>query len=534
MRNMSENQVEETISLYLANNSILETARATGMSTVKVRKILITEGLWESDTSIKIRNLLAQGLTTEEIAETLYMSMKNVQAYMPYERGIYGGDVLSPDAVRAGRYRNRMKKAASMQVAKRTKGEVNRTKDEEKSERTEEMTVKKTAEFKDSYTGEADVLRLHLELDLKYADEEEIRILKEYGSMKDAISRDILVPADITLHALNYAILRMFGWQNGHLHSFVLPENIFKGLTEDQFSIWAKMAGVYFRFPTENYEDIYWDDDYREGESIRSWMKKKYTGPYRYNGYGEHYVMNQIEVQSMIARWEEITVHEFVFGAEKQPTPYIVKLKEATVDQVMHAFADMTCHELLERLPLAEILCVKGENKVKFAEIREYLDSQLSNLDLHEMIGEYKNTRFKSRKKEQEFLEKYDFPVYPVTEQLVYRYDYGDGWKVLIGCENAYKQGENGLWKDINGKIPDVSVENLQEVAIKHRPVCIQKDGIELVDDVGGIHGFCEMLQTIYECDMNSEESSEERENILGWADMMGWSGRKISPKQTL
>ena len=112
MRNMSENQVEETISLYLANNSILETARATGMSTVKVRKILITEGLWESDTSIKIRNLLAQGLTTEEIAEMLYMSVKNVQAYMPYERGIYGGDVLSPDAVRAGRYRSRMKKAA--------------------------------------------------------------------------------------------------------------------------------------------------------------------------------------------------------------------------------------------------------------------------------------------------------------------------------------------------------------------------------------------------------------------------------------
>ena len=46
MRNMPENQVEETISLYLANNSILETARVTGMSTVKVRKILITEGLW--------------------------------------------------------------------------------------------------------------------------------------------------------------------------------------------------------------------------------------------------------------------------------------------------------------------------------------------------------------------------------------------------------------------------------------------------------------------------------------------------------
>ena len=27
----------------------------------------------------------------------------------------------------------------------------------------------------------------------------------------------------------------------------------------------------------KNYEDIYWDDDYREGESIKSWMKKKYS-----------------------------------------------------------------------------------------------------------------------------------------------------------------------------------------------------------------------------------------------------------------
>ena len=534
MRNMSENQVAETVRLYLTNNSILETARAIGMSTVKVRKILITEGLWESDTSRKIGTLLDQGLTTEEIAETLYMSVKNVQAYMPYERGIYRGDELSQDAVRADRYRNRMRIAASMQVAKRTKSEVNRTKVEEKSERTEEMTDKKTAGFKESYTNGADVLRLHLELDLKYTDEEEIRILKEYGSMEKAISRDILVPADITLHALNYAILRMFGWQNGHLHSFVLPEKVFKELTEEQFSIWTKMAGVYFRFPTENYEDIYWDDDYREGESIRSWMKKKYTGPYRYKGNDEHYVMNQIKVQSMLARWEEITVHEFVFGAEKQPDPYNVKLKDATIDQVVHAFGDMTCHELLERLPLAEILCVKGKNEVKFAEVREHLDSELSNLDLPKVIEEYGNTRFRSVKKEREFLEQYDLHVQPVTEQLIYRYDYGDGWEVLIECENAYKRDETGQWKDTNGETPDAAVDNLAEVVAKHRPICIQKDGIELVDDVGGIHGFCEMLQTIYECDMTSEDNLEARENLLGWADMMGWTGRKISPKQTL
>ena len=40
-----------------------------------------------------------------------------------------------------------------------------------------------------------------------------------------------------------------------------------------------------------------------------------------------------------------------------------------------------------------------------------------------------------------------------------------------------------------------------------HRPICIAKDGIELVDDISGISGFCEMLQTIYGY---SEENAEE------------------------
>ena len=78
MGNITGAQVEQIIKLYAGNNSILETAKAIGVSTVKVRKVLITEGLWESDTSIKIGEFLKQGLTTEEIANTLYMSVKNI------------------------------------------------------------------------------------------------------------------------------------------------------------------------------------------------------------------------------------------------------------------------------------------------------------------------------------------------------------------------------------------------------------------------------------------------------------------------
>ena len=45
MGNVTGTQVESVIASYANNNSILETAKETGISTVKVRKILITEGL---------------------------------------------------------------------------------------------------------------------------------------------------------------------------------------------------------------------------------------------------------------------------------------------------------------------------------------------------------------------------------------------------------------------------------------------------------------------------------------------------------
>lgn len=523
MGKLTGRQVESVIDSYLTNNSILETAKETGMSTVKVRKILITAGLWESNTSKQIEELQSQGMTTEEIADTLYMSVKNVQAYMPYERGVYGGEELSKEAIRSDKYRNRMKKAASMQVIK----SAGRDK---APERKEEMEKIKNLELKKTDNGFQKVLKLHLELDMKYTDEDEMQTLKKYGSVKRSISRDILAPGDITLHALNYAILRMFGWQNSHLHNFSLPENVFKDLTDNKFLVWSKMVGVYFRFPTENYEDIYWDDDYREGESIKSWMRRKYTGPYKYKGYGEHYLMNQMEVNKMLARWDEITVREFDFRAEKQPDPYNVKLKDATIDQVVHAFADVMCHELIERLPVSDVLCMKDSKVDNFAEIKKYIESKIMQCNVDDAIEEYERRRFGSFKQEREFLDSYNIPVLPVTEQLIYSYDYGDGWEVLITCENVYQCDEAGVWTEKVDEDKNIPVDLLEEIIAKHRPICIEKDGIELVDDVGGIGGFCSMLKTIYEADIHDEE----RESMLGWADMMGWTGRRISPKQTL
>lgn len=69
------------------------------------------------------------------------------------------------------------------------------------------------------------------------------------------------------------------------------------------------------------------------------------------------------------------------------------------------------------------------------------------------------------------------------------------------------------------------------EIVEKHRPICIAKDGIELVDDVGGIRGFCDRLKTIYETDLDDDKEMEEGDSMPGWAEMMGWTGRKIRPE---
>ncbi len=467
MRNISDKQIYEIIQTYQVTNSILETAQIIGVSTVKVRKVLITEGLWESDTSNKIGELLKQGYSTEEVAKILCMSVKNVQAYMPYERGTYRGTHISGDAIRSGNYRNRMKNAAEMQVVKR--------------ERIEKV-IEGDTQMKNN--KDLNILKLHLELDMEYVKEKEREILRKHGYMKKSISRDILAPSDITLHALHYVILRAFGWQNGHLHHFSLPEDVFEALTDNSFSAWAELAGVYFRFPTENYEDIYWDDDYEENQSFKSWLKKKYTGPYKYRGFSEHYLFNQEEVQGMLLRWDEITVHE-----------------------------------LLERLPLTSLVHTGQESSI--VEAKQHAKKQLSEKCFKDIYEQYESTNFKSRKQRREFLEKYNIDVLPVTHQLNYSYDYGDGWKVKINCDSVLSKDE-------------IEQGIFEEVIVKHRPICIAKDGIELVDDVGGIHGFCEMLETIYECDFYDEEAVKERENTLGWAHMMGWTGRRIGVKQTL
>ena len=60
----SDQLYTEIVKTYLDTRSVKATAAKLKTSAVKVRKVLITEGLWSSRTSLEIQRYLDQGKTT--------------------------------------------------------------------------------------------------------------------------------------------------------------------------------------------------------------------------------------------------------------------------------------------------------------------------------------------------------------------------------------------------------------------------------------------------------------------------------------
>ena len=137
----------------------------------------------------------------------------------------------------------------------------------------------------------------------------------------------------------------------------------------------------------------------------------------------------------------------------------------------------------------------------------------------------------------------------PVLSSLLYRYDYGDGWEVRITCTNAWydrstfarnEEGdllrdkydfirETSLFQDASGReVSGEELEQIQNILWKQSPVCIAWDGINLVDDVGGIGGFCEFLEIINGTDSKAKKRDKE------WAKSLGWTGRMSKPENIL
>ena len=154
-------------------------------------------------------------------------------------------------------------------------------------------------------------VRLHVELVDPYLSDHERRMLKRYGesSTGNSISRDILIPGDMPLHNLHYALQRLLGWQNSHLRRFELPPEIYRELTDGTVRGWAALVGILFQTPSEAEQDVLWDDDYVDG-SINVWLRQKYTGPYIYDGYMEHPRHAQEDIMKLLNYFKMVDVKE--------------------------------------------------------------------------------------------------------------------------------------------------------------------------------------------------------------------------------
>jgi hypothetical protein len=80
MEESQADQYQKIIQLYQETTSVKVTAKKLGTYPIKVRRVLITEGLWHSNTSDLIGSLYASGLSVYEIAKQLLISEKNVQS----------------------------------------------------------------------------------------------------------------------------------------------------------------------------------------------------------------------------------------------------------------------------------------------------------------------------------------------------------------------------------------------------------------------------------------------------------------------
>ena len=578
---------QDIIKDYLQTYSVKKSSLNLGVSEVRVRKVLLTEGLWSSRTSILVQHYLDENYTTAQIAEKLHTTVKAVQQYLPYSRGIYGGVHLSSSAVNSAEYRERIRIAKERVLKKKQDVYVQEGWREEVPEMNKipkENVLKEKgnkAKCKD-----VEIMRLHLELmrepyspydhaddghahvgktDLQSGrnifsnpEEEEItRVLHRYGKVEygDTISRDILIPADMPLYALHYAIQRLFGWQNSHLHKFNLPPARFYGITDNNAGKWSRLIGVLFRSPWMEESDAFWADDYEYG-SFKTWLRKKYTGPFLSLCHGEGIIRCTQDVKEIFERIPQVKILYSRYEGELQISDVeplrekakpgevpvteedrknawfgtvekaeICALEDCPAEALFRLFMEERPDDLLERLSVGEVLAPAKKhpgNELAFPERLRTTYEAFMDEKLEEAVKVIVGSRLDLPKLQ---------PAIPnPTDVLYYNYDFGDDWMVRITASmDAGDLVEQGR---VSQQELDEAMETIRKT---YRPVCIAADGPYLVDDAGGISGYIRFLRAINptaERDYWGKDNVpdnwayEDKQSSLVWARSLGWTDR--------
>jgi len=99
---------------YEQTGELKLTAQEFGMSALKIRKLLITAGVYHSEVSDKVNMLYSSGKSLEEIRRITGLGRSSVNGYLPYTKVVYNSKEASLNAERIRLYRRRRKVLADL------------------------------------------------------------------------------------------------------------------------------------------------------------------------------------------------------------------------------------------------------------------------------------------------------------------------------------------------------------------------------------------------------------------------------------
>ena len=116
-KNLRE-QMDAAVALYEEDCSLQSIADALALNPIKVRKLLITAGVYESEVAEKVQDNFEQYRETQNYKEailstaaTLELSKASVTSYLPYKKGVYYPSTADKEKISVGAERQRRYRA---------------------------------------------------------------------------------------------------------------------------------------------------------------------------------------------------------------------------------------------------------------------------------------------------------------------------------------------------------------------------------------------------------------------------------------
>ena len=116
-KNLKE-QMESAVALYNSAMSLQAIADALNLNPIKVRKLLISAGVYESDIAEKVQNTFEEYRETQDYktailstVAALELSKASVTSYLPYKKGVYFPRTVEKEKISVGAERQRRYRA---------------------------------------------------------------------------------------------------------------------------------------------------------------------------------------------------------------------------------------------------------------------------------------------------------------------------------------------------------------------------------------------------------------------------------------